>query len=280
MTTLLHTAEQLRDVYVSEGVDRVRAVVMTMGALHDGHAALMEAARANVGAEGLVVVTIFVNPRQFGPGEDFDRYPRTLDADVEICRKHDVDVVFAPVVEEVYDATVTPMAADERGQVLEGRVRPGHFDGVLTVVRRLLEIVDPAVAVFGEKDYQQLVLIRSMVESLGMPVSVVGVPTVRDDDGVALSSRNAYLTGEERVRARALLMALTAGAAVASEGPERIVARAQAVLTEHGLEPDYVEVRDADFQAAVSGDARLLVAARVGSTRLIDNCPVSLGVSA
>jgi pantoate--beta-alanine ligase len=285
MTRVVHTAADLRSHYDVDDVDdvaesRKRAVVMTMGALHRGHAALMDAARSAVGPQGLVIVTIFVNPRQFAPGEDFARYPRTLDADVEVCRDHGVDLVFAPTVDEIYNDSVVPMTAGERGDILEGAVRPGHFDGVLTVVRRLLEIVEPQVAMFGEKDYQQLVLIRSMVEALRLPVAVVGVATVRDEDGVALSSRNSYLDDVERVQARALWQALEAGNRVASQGVCRIIEAAQAVLDEHGLVPDYVSVADADLRDADSGEARLLIATRVGSTRLIDNARVDLGVSA
>jgi pantoate--beta-alanine ligase len=283
MTHVVHTAADLRRHYsLNEAAEQVqeRAVVMTMGALHRGHAALMDAARAAVGPQGLVIVTIFVNPRQFAPGEDFDRYPRTLDADVELCREHGVDLVFAPSVDEIYDAPVVPMTAGERGDILEGAVRPGHFDGVLTVVRRLLEIVEPHIAMFGEKDYQQLVLIRSMVQELQLPVTVIGVATVRDDHGVALSSRNAYLDDVQRVQARALWQALLAGNQVASQGVLRITEAVRAVLDEHGLVPDYVTVADADLQEVHAGEARLLIAARVGSTRLIDNAQVDLGVDA
>jgi pantoate--beta-alanine ligase len=281
MTDLVHTVEELRDNYsVDEPGSGRRAVVMTMGALHRGHAALMDAARSHVGPDGHVVVTIFVNPRQFAPGEDFERYPRTLDADIQMCRDHGVDVVFAPSIDEIYNAPVVSMTAGERGDILEGAVRPGHFDGVLTVVRRLLEIVEPQSAMFGEKDYQQLVLIRSMVQELALPITVVGVPTVRDDDGLALSSRNAYLDPAQRVQAQAMRKALEAGKRVCSEGSSRIVEAARAVLQEHGLVPDYVEVVDAELRKPEVGEARLLIAARVGSTRLIDNCPVDLDVSA
>jgi pantoate--beta-alanine ligase len=283
MTHVVHTAADLRSHYfVDDPTDtpRERAVVMTMGALHRGHAALIDAARTAVGPAGLVIVTIFVNPRQFSPGEDFDRYPRTVDADVQICREHGVDVVFAPSIDEIYDGSVVPMSAGERGDILEGEIRPGHFDGVLTVVRRLLEIVEPHVAMFGEKDYQQLVLIRSMVQELRLPVTVIGVATVRDEDGVALSSRNSYLDDVQLVQARALWRALQAGNRVASEGVLRIMEAARAVLDEHGLVPDYVAVADADLQEVHTGEARLLIAARVGSTRLIDNARVDLGVGA
>jgi pantoate--beta-alanine ligase len=283
MTHVVHTAADLhRHFSLSQEVraPRARAVVMTMGALHRGHAALMEAARTAVGAQGHVVVTVFVNPRQFAPGEDYERYPRTLASDVQLCRDHRVDVVFAPGVDEIYNGSVVTMRAGERGEILEGAIRPGHFDGVLTVVRRLLEIVDPNVAVFGEKDYQQLVLIRSMVKDLLLPITVIGVPTVREHDGLALSSRNSYLDEPQRIQAQALWRALEAGTGVASEGVTHVIKTAQGVLEEHGLVPDYLSVVDSELRPADSGEARLLIAARVGSTRLIDNAQVHLGAGA
>lgn len=190
-----------------------RAVVMTMGALHEGHASLIRAARARVGAEGLVTVTVFVNPLQFGAGEDLDRYPRTLDADLEVAAAAGADIVFAPPVEEVY-AGGEPrvrMAAGPMGERYEGASRPGHFDGMLTVVAKLLHLTRPDLAFFGEKDAQQLALIRRMVLDLDFPVEIVGVPTVREDDGLALSSRNRYLSARERSTALALSRALSEG---------------------------------------------------------------------
>ncbi|MEU7239792.1 pantoate--beta-alanine ligase [Streptomyces sparsogenes] len=190
-----------------------RAVVMTMGALHEGHASLIRAARARVGAEGLVTVTVFVNPLQFGAGEDLDRYPRTLDADLEVAAAAGGDIVFAPPVEEVY-AGGEPrvrMAAGPMGERYEGASRPGHFDGMLTVVAKLLHLTRPDLAFFGEKDAQQLALIRRMVLDLDFPVEIVGVPTVREDDGLALSSRNRYLSARERSTALALSRALSEG---------------------------------------------------------------------
>ena len=259
------------------------ALVPTMGALHDGHAALLRAARARVGAAGTVVATIFVNPLQFGPAEDFDRYPRTLAADLEVCRREGVDLVFAPPPEVVYPSppqvTVDPGAL---GQQLEGAVRPGHFRGVLTVVLKLLHLVQPSYAFFGEKDYQQLVLVRRMAEDLEVPglEEVAGVPTVREADGLARSSRNRYLSVEERSAALALPAALRAGvaAAAADAAPAGVLAAARAVLdAEPGLTLDYLELRAPDLGLPPpAGEARLLVAARAGSTRLIDNVPVRL----
>lgn len=189
---LLHTAEELH------GLARAgrRAVVMTMGALHEGHATLIRAAREQAGRGGQVVVTVFVNPLQFGANEDLDRYPRTLDADRRIAEEAGADAVFAPAVEEVYpggDPQVR-ISAGPMGERLEGATRPGHFDGVLTVVAKLLHLTRPDLALFGQKDAQQLALIRRMVTDLNFPVEVVGVPTVREEDGLALSSRNRYLS--------------------------------------------------------------------------------------
>ncbi|MFF1693033.1 pantoate--beta-alanine ligase [Streptomyces sp. NPDC058257] len=209
MTSLVHTAEPLRT--------RTRAgrrvVVMTMGALHEGHATLIRTARRIAGEEGEVVVTVFVNPLQFGAGEDLGRYPRTLDADVKIAGQEGADFVFAPSVEEVYpggDPQVR-ISAGPMGTLLEGATRPGHFDGMLTVVAKLLHLTRPDAALFGQKDAQQLALIRRMVQDLNFGVEIVGVPTVREDDGLALSSRNRYLSPAERRTALALSGALFAG---------------------------------------------------------------------
>jgi pantoate--beta-alanine ligase len=252
-----------------------------MGALHAGHASLIDDARQRVGESGRVVVSIFVNPLQFAPGEDLDRYPRTFDADLRMCADHGVDVVFAPTVDEVYpggDPQVTvdpgPLAAE-----LEGRSRPTHFRGVLTVVAKLFGLVRPDVAVFGEKDYQQLVLIRRMSEDLCMGVEVVGATTVREQDGLALSSRNAYLDDEQRVTALSLSSALRAAVENAEQGSNQALAAARAVLsTCHGVDLDYLVVTDPDLGPAPErGEGRALIAARVGTTRLIDNVPLFLG---
>jgi pantoate--beta-alanine ligase len=254
------------------------AYVPTMGALHDGHGALLQTART---LGDVVVVSIFVNPTQFGAGEDFGRYPRTLDADLARCEAEGVDVVFVPSVEEMYPFGVDrgPMVdPGERGTILEGVSRPTHFRGVLTVVCKLLSIVRPARAIFGEKDYQQLVLVRDMVRTLFLPVEVVGVPIVREPDGLALSSRNAYLTAVERQQALTLSKALYAGRDAAGDGAAAVLRAAQAVLEtvpEIGL--DYLALTDPVLEAPPQkGDARLLVAARVGATRLIDNVGLTL----
>lgn len=256
-----------------------RAVVMTMGALHDGHLELVRSARER--AE-VVVVTIFVNPLQFGPGEDLERYPRDLEGDLARLAGVGADVVFAPDVTEVYPvAPVVRVSAGEVGERLEGAHRPGHFDGVLTVVLKLLHLVAPQVALFGQKDAQQLMAVRRMVTDLDVPVEVVAVPTVRDADGVALSSRNAYLDAGERLTARTLSRALHRAAEAARSGAVAadVLAAAQDELgSEPGLVVDYVALVDpttaADVPPEHDGDAVLAVAARVGSTRLIDNVPL------
>jgi pantoate--beta-alanine ligase len=264
--------------------DRV-GLVPTMGALHEGHARLLRLARDRV--PGPVVASIFVNPLQFGAGEDLDRYPRTFDADLKLCEREGVDIVFAPAVEEVYPGgeplvTVEPGAL---GNVLEGLVRPGHFRGVLTVVAKLFGLVRPGVAVFGEKDYQQLVLIRRMVSDLCLGVQVVGAETERESDGLALSSRNRYLTEEQRRDAVALSRALRAAQDAAAYGAGAALAAAQAELdrAQH-LEVDYLALTDPQLGAfdppsATSAEARILVAARLGATRLIDNMPLVIGTT-
>jgi pantoate--beta-alanine ligase len=254
------------------------ALVPTMGALHEGHRTLVRAARERAAT---VVVSVFVNPTQFGPGEDFDRYPRTWDADLAALAEEGADVVFHPPVDEVYPPGAVGVTVDPGplGSVLEGAVRPGHFAGVLTVVAKLFGLVRPDLAVFGEKDYQQLTLIRAMARELALGVEVVGIPTVREDDGMALSSRNRYLAPEERSAAAAISAALRAGAAAGPEGADAVLTAARTVLdAEHSLLQDYLELTDTDLgPAPVAGPARLLVAARAGSTRLLDNIAVTLG---
>jgi pantoate--beta-alanine ligase len=258
------------------------AVVMTMGALHQGHAELVRVARKRA---DIVVVTIFLNPLQFAPGEDLSRYPRTFDADIVICEREGVDLVFAPTPDVVYPDGEPSVRVDAGwlGDVLEGASRPGHFSGVLTVVAKLFHLTRADVALFGEKDAQQLALIRRMVNDLDIGVEVVGVPTVREPDGLALSSRNMYLSADDRRIALTLSAALYAGAARAADGAEPVIAAAAAVLRDvPGLEVDYLELIDERTwqtwrpATAKSGTARLLVAARLGSTRLIDNVPVTL----
>lgn len=269
-------------------------LVPTMGALHDGHASLMRSARESLGpvggpATGALVVSIFVNPLQFGAGEDLDRYPRTLEADLEICAAAGVDVVFAPSVEEVYPGGPPQVVVEPGplGDVLEGRTRPGHYRGVLTVVAKLFGLVRPDVGVFGQKDYQQLVLIRRMSTDLCLGVEVVGGETRRDDDGLAMSSRNIYLDADERTRALVLSRALHAAQAAAADGAEAALAAAREELAAvDGVDLDYLALTLPDLTALPEGpvapgtQARILIAAKVGTTRLIDNLPVVLGRSA
>lgn len=257
--------------------------VPTMGALHAGHVALVARAREEVGSSGAVVVSVFVNPTQFAPGEDLDRYPRTLEADLEACAAAGADVVFTPSVEEMYPAglaegTVT-VDPGPLGSILEGAIRPTHFRGVLTVVAKLFGLVRPDVAVFGQKDYQQLALITRMAADLCQGVEVIGAPTVREPDGLALSSRNRYLDPEQRTAATVLSRALFAAREDAVRGPGAALGAARAVLrTAVGVDLDYLEITAPDLgPVPVSGEARLLIAARLGSTRLIDNVALDLG---
>jgi pantoate--beta-alanine ligase len=274
------TRADLRSVLADLG-GRV-GFVPTMGALHEGHVALVQRAREEVGNQGAVVVSVFVNPTQFAPGEDLDRYPRTLDADLEACAAAGADVVFTPSVEEMYPAgpgegvSVDPGAL---GEVLEGTVRPTHFRGVLTVVAKLFGLVRPDVAVFGQKDYQQLALITRMAADLCLGVEVIGAPTVREPDGLALSSRNRYLDPAQREAATVLSRALLAARGDAARGPDAALGAARSVLRGvAGVDLDYLELTAPDLgPAPVSGEARLLIAARLGSTRLIDNVALDLG---
>ncbi|MCX2163477.1 pantoate--beta-alanine ligase [Corynebacterium auriscanis] len=254
------------------------ALVPTMGALHEGHLSLVKAAQTIPGVT--VIVSIFVNPLQFAEGEDLDSYPRTLDADVEKLKAAGVDAVFAPSPREMYpNGPRTTIHPGEAGRILEGEHRPTHFAGVLTVVNKLFTITNCDHAFFGEKDYQQLILIQQMVTDLNMQVQVHGVPIVREADGLALSSRNIYLSEAERELALTLSAALTAGSFVADRGADEVLATARSIFdAKPDIEIDYLELKGLDLGAApVEGPARLLVAARVGTTRLIDNVGVPLG---
>jgi pantoate--beta-alanine ligase len=279
MTDLVHSREALAKA--RSAMTGTVAVVMTMGALHDGHRALMRAAR---GRAEHVIVTVFVNPLQFGPTEDFDRYPRTLAADLEICAAEGVDVVFAPGRDEMYPGGEPMVRVNPGpvGEMLEGASRPGFFHGVLTVVLKLFLLTRADLAFFGEKDYQQLTVIRLMVRDLEVPVEVVGVPTVREPDGLALSSRNRYLSDAERRTALSLSAALRAGVAAAAAGADGALAAATDVLAGRAdLRLDYLVLTDPDLgPPPQQGAARLLVAARVGTTRLIDNVGLDLAAVA
>ncbi|GAA4223455.1 pantoate--beta-alanine ligase [Actinomadura meridiana] len=257
------------------------ALVPTMGALHEGHRSLIRRARRSADT---VAVSIFVNPLQFGPDEDFDRYPRTLDADLDICADEGVNLVFVPPRSVMYpDEPQVTVRSGPIGEVVEGASRPGHFDGMLTVVLKLLNLVRPDLAIFGEKDAQQLAVIRRMVADLNVPVEIVGAPTIREPDGLALSSRNRYLSADERQTALALSLALHAGSDAVTKGPDTVLAAAATVLDKAAtanppLLLDYVVLVDpATFLPVTpvyTGPAVLAVAGRVGATHLIDNVPL------
>lgn len=285
MTTVARTRADLaeqRAAAVSRAGGAV-AVVMTMGALHAGHGELIRQARERA---KVVIVTDFLNPLQFAPGEDLDKYPRTFAADLELCEAEGVDILFAPTPVVIYpeNEPVIRVAAGPVGDVLEGDSRPGHFDGVLTVVAKLLHLTSPDLAYFGQKDAQQLWLIQRMAKDLDFPVEVVPVPTVRAVDGLALSSRNMYLSNEDRLSACGLYRALVAGAGESVAGAGAVADAARASLAAvPGVRLDYLQLVDpARFTAVADdheGQALLLVAAFVGRTRLIDNILVTLGTA-
>jgi pantoate--beta-alanine ligase len=254
-----------------------------MGFLHRGHATLVDRAREG---NDVVVVSVFVNPLQFGPNEDYARYPRDLDADRKLLAEHGADIVFAPSVEEMYPRPVaTHIEVEGLSARLEGERRPGHFRGVATVVGKLFNLVQPTRAYFGEKDYQQLQVIRRMVADLSFPLEIIGVPTVRDVDGVALSSRNVYLSPAERAAAPVLSRSLAAAAEAIAAGtvdPLEIEAVIRGTLAAEPLaEPDLVAVAAADTLDSVDPDApppaiALMIAVRIGRTRLIDQRVVAV----
>lgn len=250
--------------------------VPTMGFLHDGHLSLMRRAREE---NDVVVASIFVNPTQFGPKEDLDRYPRDLEGDRAKCGSAGVDILFMPTAAEMYpEKPSVYVNVEEISDILEGAIRPGHFRGVATVVAKLFNIVKPHKAYFGQKDYQQCAVIKRMVIGLNLDVEVIVLPTVREADGLAMSSRNSYLDPEQRKKASRLFRALTAGEELITNGvrePDTIKQKMRAVLVqEKGIEIDYIEVADPDSLSPLGTIANrmvLLIAARLGSTRLIDN---------
>lgn len=279
-----------RDAAIAASVPELRAsiaawrreglrigLVPTMGALHRGHRALMRAARQ---ANDRVVVSIFVNPKQFGPREDFAAYPRPEAADRAVLREEGVDLAFMPPVTAMYpDGFATTVSVAGVSEGLCGAQRPGHFDGVATVVAKLLLQAAPDAAYFGEKDYQQLLVVRHLASDLDIPVEIVGVPTVREPDGLALSSRNVYLSPEERRIAPLLHSTLCEVAAADPNARDAMLARGAAKLAAAGFRVEYLELRDAATLQPVSGalprPARLLAAVHLGRTRLIDNIPVA-----
>jgi len=265
--------ELRRALASSHGKDRI-ALVPTMGCLHDGHLSLIRKAKA---LADIVIVSIYVNPLQFGPNEDFDTYPRTFEKDTELCQQEGVDFIFHPRNLYPQDGVRVSLQVDKLDQCLCGASRPGHFDGVVTVVNILFNIVQPDIAVFGEKDWQQLAIIRRMTEDLHMPVEIIGAETVREDDGLAMSSRNRYLSQQERMQATALYRALHSMQKLAQTGENNIATlldHAEAILAEASIHAEYLEVRDPYSLQSITtleAQARVFIAARIGTTRLIDN---------
>lgn len=253
--------------------------VPTMGNLHQGHLNLVREARKLC---DVVVVSIFVNPIQFGPNEDFDSYPRTLDQDSQLLADAGCDIIFAPSVEQMYgkQPRLTNISVAQITDDLCGAQRPGHFDGVAVVVTKLFNIVQPHFAFFGQKDYQQLAVIKQFVQDLNMPIEIIGVPIARAEDGLALSSRNGYLSAEHRQTAPAIYQSLTTAASNLKQGAllSDVLAQIKTELTERGFEVDYVEARSPMLQTVEQFDQDLVlfVAAKLGKTRLIDNLQVNL----
>lgn len=255
-------------------------LVLTMGALHEGHASLLREAKRHAAS---VVATVFVNPTQFGPHEDFARYPRDLERDAEVCKTAGATVLFAPTPQEMYPAgEQTRVHVGKLASGLCGAVRPGHFEGVCTVVAKFFALCGPCVAVFGEKDYQQLKVIERTVTDLLLPVAVIGAKTSRDPDGLAMSSRNRYLSNEDRGRALSLVVALRECCRLYERGERRVAVLQEAARAslEH-TDVEYVSLVDSDnlepYPEVVDANARLLIAARVEKTRLIDNCSLVAG---
>lgn len=272
MTQVVHTIDELQAL--TRNFNGPVVLVPTMGALHAGHLSLV--AKAQEIPDAMVIVSIFVNPLQFAAGEDLDAYPRTLDKDVEKLKTAGVPYVFAPTANEMYAAGPrTIIHPGPAGSILEGKTRPTHFAGVLTVVHKLFHITGATHAVFGEKDYQQLLLIKQMVTDLNLNITIIAAPTVREDSGLALSSRNQYLSKEHTQLAPTIYRALRAGAqhdtaaAVQRAVTETLTAHPEIVV-------DYVAVTSPELTDPVSGENRLLIAARVGETRLIDNMAIEL----
>lgn len=272
MTVIIHTVAELRQTLAGRPV----AFVPTMGALHEGHLSLVRLAREHADE---VVVSVFVNPMQFAAGEDFDRYPRTLEADIALLEAEGVQWVFAPSADALYPdpphtTTPTTVHAGPIAEQFEGAARPGHFDGMLTVVLKLLNVVQPHVAVFGQKDAQQLALVRQLVRDFNLPVAIVAAPISREPDGLARSSRNRYLTPEQRAAAPALFRALQAAAAALSAGEpaDAALAHGRALIdAEPELQIEYFDlVDDSSFVPSASGTL-LITVVRAGATRLLDN---------
>ena len=279
MTQLVHGNSELR--LAMNGLGSNICLVPTMGALHDGHAALIAAGKEFVGKEGCVVVSDFVNPKQFGQNEDFEKYPRNIEQDLKVARSAGAHILWAPSVEDVYPGQ-WPMdiETDPRFEILEGKSRSGHFAAVLEVVTRLFNIVQPNIAVFGEKDFQQLVFISEMAKKREPQIGILAVPTKRDFDGLALSSRNVYLSSDQRNVAHLIPDALKQGVLLASKGanPQEIKESVKEVISKSNLiEIEYVEILNNELNELIPGVVgRILIAAKLGNTRLIDNMPILL----
>jgi len=275
MRTVRTIAELRSELSTARDVGATVGLVPTMGALHAGHVSLLSAARSEC---DLVVMSLFVNPTQFGPTEDLAAYPRDEDRDAALATEAGVDLLFAPAVEEIYPpGFATSVVVHGVSEPLEGEHRPGHFDGVATVVTKLLNIVAPDVAYFGQKDAQQALVIRRLAADLNLPVRIAVCPTVREPDGLARSSRNAYLSDDERARAAGLARALTRASELVAQGgcdSGAVIAAARAELEAHDLDPEYLVIVDPDTLAPVARADRpvlIALAATVGSARLIDN---------
>ena len=279
MTQLVHGNSELR--LAMNGLGSNICLVPTMGALHDGHAALIPAGKEFVGKDGCVVVSDFVNPKQFGQNEDFEKYPRNIEQDLKVARSAGAHILWAPSVEDVYPGQwPIDIETDPRFEILEGKSRSGHFAAVLEVVTRLFNIVQPNIAVFGEKDFQQLVFISEMAKKREPQIGILAVPTKRDFDGLALSSRNVYLSSDQRNVAHLIPDALKQGVLLASKGanPQEIKESVKEVISRSNLiEIEYVEILNNELKELIPGVVgRILIAAKLGNTRLIDNMPILL----
>ena len=279
MTQLVHGNSELR--LAMNGLGSNICLVPTMGALHDGHAALIQAGKEFVGKDGCVVVSDFVNPKQFGQNEDFEKYPRNIEQDLKVARSAGAHILWAPSVEDVYPGQwPLDIETDPRFEILEGKSRSGHFAAVIEVVTRLFNIVQPNIAVFGEKDFQQLVFISEMAKKREPQIGILAVPTKRDFDGLALSSRNVYLSSDQRNVAHLIPDALKQGVLLASKGadlPEIKESVKEIISKSNLIEIEYVEILNNELKELIPGVVgRILIAAKLGNTRLIDNMPILL----
>jgi len=277
MTQLVHGNSELR--LAMNGLGSNICLVPTMGALHMGHAALIAAGKEFVGKDGCVVVSDFVNPKQFGQNEDFEKYPRNIDQDLKVARSAGAHILWAPSVEDVYPGQwPLDIETDPRFEILEGKSRSGHFAAVIEVVTSFFNIVQPQIAVFGEKDFQQLVFISEMAKKREPQIGILAVPTKRDFDGLALSSRNVYLSSDQRNVAHLIPDALKQGVLLASKGatPQEIKESVKEVISKSNLiEIEYVEILNNELKELSPGVVgRILIAAKLGNTRLIDNMPI------